>query len=224
MIVKPRGEGSSLGVHKADNISELVKGIHAALELDDMVLVERFIQGMEINVGLLDGRPLGLIQIVPKKGLYDYDGAEVHPGDDRVLHAGAPFLDALPRRPELGGARSARPRSHRRLPCRPARGPAARTEYVLEANTLPGMTETSLLPKIAASAGVHSGSLCEAILEGAKLHSPVRRAPARADNRRQATGTRGGWRLTDRCPTQMALSLMTSGTFGVDGVRLAKVG
>ena len=53
-------------------------------------------------------------------------------------------------------------------------------EYVLEVNTLPGMTKTSLLPKIAASAGVDYGTLCEAILNGAALHSHIRRAPVAA--------------------------------------------
>jgi D-alanine-D-alanine ligase len=177
VIVKPRGEGSSLGVKKADNISELVRSIEAALELDEVVLVERFVAGIEVNVGILDGRPLGAIEIVPKNGLYDYE-AKYTPGMTEY------FMPA-----RLGGARyrgvlNLADRAARALGCT---GPCrvdllvtpGENEYVLEVNTLPGMTETSLLPKIAKSAGYDFGALCDAILEGARLHTPVRRAPSR---------------------------------------------
>ena len=71
-IVKPRGEGSSVGLTKAHDMSELRAGIELALEHDHSALVERFIQAREIHVGLLDGRVLGAIEVVPKSGLYDY--------------------------------------------------------------------------------------------------------------------------------------------------------
>ena len=64
-------------------------------------------------------------------------------------------------------------------------------EYVLEVNTLPGMTETSLLPKIAADAGYDFGQLCEAILSTARLHQPVRRAPAARESEQRAPQRRG---------------------------------
>ena len=63
VIVKPRGEGSSLGVSKASSFSELAMAIEHALSYDEMVIIERFVAGMEINVGILDGRVLGAIEI-----------------------------------------------------------------------------------------------------------------------------------------------------------------
>jgi len=177
VIVKPRGEGSSLGVKKADNIAELVRAIRAALDLDDVVLVERFVAGIEVNVGILDGRALGAIEVVPKKGIYDYE-AKYTPGMTDY------FMPARLSSTRTRGVLNLAVRAASALGCT---GPCrvdllvtkGENEYVLEVNTLPGMTETSLLPKIAAEAGYDFPSLCEAILEGARLHSSYRRAPVR---------------------------------------------
>ncbi len=183
VVVKPRGEGSSLGVRKADNMVELVRGIRAALELDEIAIVERFIAGMEINVGILHGRPLGAIEIVPKNGLYDYE-AKYTAGMTEY------FMPARLSPTRYRGVMNLADRAARALGCT---GPCrvdllvtkGENEYVLEVNTLPGMTETSLLPKIAAAAGYDFGALCESILDGARLHASGR-APLVA--RRQASG------------------------------------
>ena len=177
VVVKPRGEGSSLGVKKADNLNELVRAIHAALELDDTVLVERFVAGIEVNVGILEGRPLGAIEIVPKSGLYDY-AAKYTPGMTEY------FMPARLPPVRYRGVLNLAERAARALGCT---GPCrvdllvtrGENEYVLEVNTLPGMTETSLLPKIAAAAGYDFGALCETILSGARLYAPSRRKPVR---------------------------------------------
>src|ERR1700677_3644679 len=79
VVVKPRGEGSSLGVSKASSLAELASALEVAFELDDTVIVERFVAGMEINVGVLDGKVLGAIEIAPKNGMYDYE-AKYTPG------------------------------------------------------------------------------------------------------------------------------------------------
>ncbi len=78
-IVKPRGEGSSVGIAKAADLGELARGIESALAYDDCALVERFVRGMEVTVGLLDGRVLGALEIAPKSGLYD-DASKYTPG------------------------------------------------------------------------------------------------------------------------------------------------
>ncbi len=172
VIVKPRGEGSSLAVTKAHNLTELVTALQAVFAIDDWALVERFITGAEVNVGILDGRVLGAIEICPKKGIYDYE-AKYTPGASayhmparlpaaryqNVLNLAARAADAL----EASGAV--------RVDLLVTPG---ENEYVLEVNTLPGMTETSLLPKIARAAGYDFGDLCEAILAGARLHAPQR--------------------------------------------------
>lgn len=178
VIVKPRAEGSSVGVAKANDVRELGEAIRAALEHDESVLVERFIAAKEIHVGLLAGRVLGAIEIVPKSGLYDYD-AKYTPGmTDYICPPRIPQVRAR-------GVMNLAERAVRALgvtgACRvDLLVTEGENEYVLEVNTLPGMTPTSLLPKIAAAAGIDYGALCEQILADAKLHAGlprVQRAP-----------------------------------------------
>ncbi|HQP35175.1 MAG TPA: D-alanine--D-alanine ligase [Polyangiaceae bacterium] len=176
-IVKPRGEGSSLGVAKVNGYGELVEAVRKALQLDDVVLVERYVAAREVQVGVLDGRVLGAIEVAPKKGIYDYE-AKYTPGMTEY------FMPArLPPTRYLGVLNLAE-RAVRALGCSGAcRVDLLVTEdaneYVLEVNTLPGMTPTSLLPKIAHAAGYDFTSLCESILSSARLHACTRKRPAR---------------------------------------------
>ena len=176
VIVTPRGEGSSVGVARADDLASLETAIRGALVHDDLALIERFVRGMEVHVGVLDGRTLGAIEVVPKSGVYDY-ASKYTPGATEYICP-----------PRLGSTRA---RGVMNLAERAARAlgctggcrvdllvTEGENEYVLEVNTLPGMTKTSLLPKIADSAGIDYGSLCEAILKGAGLHSHIPRVTA----------------------------------------------
>ncbi|MBK8255833.1 MAG: D-alanine--D-alanine ligase [Polyangiaceae bacterium] len=173
VMVKPRGEGSSLGVSKANDVHELSRAVALAFEFDDVVIVERFVVGTEVDVAILDGRVLGAIEIAPKKGFYDYE-AKYTPGmTDYFMPARLP-----PAR--LIGVQNLALRAARALGTTGAVRvdllvTAGENEYVLEVNTLPGMTQTSLLPKIASAAGYDFGALCEAILDGARTHQPSRR-------------------------------------------------
>jgi D-alanine-D-alanine ligase len=171
-IVKPNGEGSSVGLTKAHDLAELARGIEAALEHDSSVLVERFVKAMEVTVGLLDGRVLGAIEVAPKSGLYDYS-AKYTSGDTEYISP--PRLAPTRAR----GVMNLAERAARALGCTGACRvdllvTEGENEYVLEVNTLPGMTPTSLLPKIAAGVGMDYASLCEAILDGARLYSGLR--------------------------------------------------
>ncbi len=169
VIVKPRGEGSSVGVSKAHDIAELRAAIENALVHDSDAIVERYIHAMEVHVGLLDGRVLGAIEVVPKSGLYDFHSKYTAGATEYIC---PPRLGSTRAR----GVMNLAERAARALGC----GGACRVdllvtegenEYVLEVNTLPGMTPTSLLPKIAASAGIDYGALCEQILQGARLRA-----------------------------------------------------
>ncbi|WP_044248333.1 D-alanine--D-alanine ligase [Chondromyces apiculatus] len=177
VIVKPRGEGSSLGLTKVASFEELVPALEKAFEFDDAAIVERFVSGMEVNVGILDGKVLGAIEIAPKNGIYDYE-AKYTPGMTEY------FMPARLSPARYRGVLNLAERAARALGCSGAARvdllvTSGENEYVLEVNTLPGMTQTSLLPKIAASAGLDFGTLCESILESARLHQPTRRrAPA----------------------------------------------
>jgi D-alanine-D-alanine ligase len=189
-IVKPRREGSSVGLAKAANMAELAQAIDRALAFDGHALVERFVKATEVHVGILDGRVLGAIEVVPKSGLFDYRAKYTAGMTEFIL---PPRLAAT----RLRGVMNLAERASRALGCTGACRvdllvTEGENEYVLEVNTLPGMTPTSLLPKIAASAGIDYPSLCEAILQSAHLHaglpgdeeravSSQRRAPQRSE-------------------------------------------
>jgi D-alanine-D-alanine ligase len=169
VIVKPRGEGSSVGLALARDIDELRAGLEVALDHDRFALVERFVKATEVHVGILDGRVLGAIEVAPKKGLYDYEAKYTPGATDYIL---PPRI--APTR--VRGVMNLAERAVRALgvtgACRvDLLVTEGENEYVLEVNTLPGMTPTSLLPKIAEHAGLDYASLCEAILDGATLHA-----------------------------------------------------
>jgi D-alanine-D-alanine ligase len=169
VIVKPRGEGSSVGVGRANDGRELVNAVRAAALHDPCVLVERYVRAMEVHVGVLHGRVLGAIEVVPKAGIYDYASKYTVGATEYVT---PPRLGATRARGVLNLAE----RAVRALGCTGACRvdllvTEGENEYVLEVNTLPGMTPTSLLPKIAHGAGIDYGALCESILDGARLHA-----------------------------------------------------
>ncbi len=176
VMVKPRSEGSSLGLHRANNLHELVAAVDEAFEYDRVVLVERFITGREVTVGLLDGRVLGCCEIAPKSGVYDYASKYTPGATDYFVPARLPatrmrgVLNLAERAAASLGATGAV-----RVDLLVTDG---ENEYVLEVNTLPGMTETSLLPRIAAGAGYDFARLCEAIVDTAMLHNRPARASA----------------------------------------------
>lgn len=168
-IVKPRREGSSVGVVKADNFADLRVAVEVALQYDDSVLVERFIRAREVAVGLLDGRVLGAIEIAPRGEVYDF-AAKYTPGMTEY------FLPARFEPTRIRGLLNLAERAARALDVRGAARvdllvTEGANEYVLEVNTLPGMTPTSLLPKIAQAAGYDFATLCDAMLQSARLDS-----------------------------------------------------
>jgi D-alanine-D-alanine ligase len=180
VIAKPRREGSSIGVSKATSLPELGAALERAFAHDDSALVERFISAREVHVGLLGGRVLGAVEVVPKSGIYDYASKYTPGATEYFCPARLPatryrgVLNLAERAAEALGTTSAV-----RVDLLVTEG---QNEYVLEVNTLPGMTPTSLLPKIAASVGFDFPALCTAIVDGARLHSGVA-APARTVER-----------------------------------------
>jgi D-alanine-D-alanine ligase len=166
LVVKPAREGSTIGVSIVGNTKELRAGLESALAHDDLVLVEDFIQGLEVTVGVLEGEPLPIIQVVPKGGFYDFQ-AKYTAGQTEYL-VPAPLEGALYERLQQVAVAA-----FRALGC----AGAARVDfmvrerefYCLEVNTIPGMTETSLLPKAARQNGISFGELVQRILEGAAL-------------------------------------------------------
>jgi D-alanine-D-alanine ligase len=166
LVVKPVREGSTIGVSIVATPDALPVALDEAFHHDRQVLVEDFIEGMEVTVGVLDGEPLPVIQIAPKGGFYDYRAKYTAGQTEYILPA--PLEAALYER-----LRQAAVEAYRAVGC----AGAARIDFMvrereffcLEVNTIPGMTETSLLPTAAAQAGISFGELTLRMLEGAAL-------------------------------------------------------
>lgn len=166
LVVKPAREGSTIGISIVRSRDELAAGVAAALKHDDLILVEDFIEGAEVTVGVLAGEALPIIQVVPKGGFYDYH-AKYTVGQTEYLLP-APLPEDLSKRLSLAAVAA-----YRALGC----DGAARVDFMvrdqeffcLEVNTIPGMTETSLLPKAAGHAGISFSELVLTILAGAGL-------------------------------------------------------
>jgi len=160
-VVKPANEGSAIGVTIAHSPSELPRAIDTAFERDDSVLVEKFIGGIEVTVGIIGNRELlalPTLEVVPEHEFYDYESKYV-PGMSR--HIVPARIDESLR----GECQKLSIETHRVLGCRDmSRTDMIVTEdgrvYVLEVNTIPGMTSTSLLPEAARAAGIEFPELC----------------------------------------------------------------
>ena len=163
-VVKPVDSGSSIGVAIARTREEL----RAALEANrsyGRAIVEQYIKGTEIDVGVLDGVALPSIQIVPKQGFYDYKnkyqaGAAIETCPSPVAPEVEEKLRAIALRAHNTLGLKSYSRSDLKLD---EKGDI----YFLEINTLPGMTPTSLMPQEAAAAGIDFNELCRRVIAGA---------------------------------------------------------
>lgn len=162
-VVKPCSGGSSVGIAKAENAVEYKAAVEDAFKYESEIVVEQFVSGREFSVGVLGGKALPPIEIAPKSGMYDYAakyqaGATVEtcPADidektDKNLRTAA-----------VAAYNALHLESYARMDFLLDKNGA---EYCLEANTLPGMTPTSLLPQEAAVEGMEYADLCEKIIE-----------------------------------------------------------
>ena len=166
VIVKPNREGSTIGIAIVRQEKEYEPALQQAFQFDETVLVEEFIVGREVTVAVVNGRSLPVLEIVPKSGFYDYTSKYTKGMTEYIVPAKIPdeVRDRLQSSSEkifslLGLAGFARMDFII----------SSQGEYFLEVNTIPGMTETSLVPKAAAAAGLSFENLCEEILKGASL-------------------------------------------------------
>nr|HEX4315783.1 D-alanine--D-alanine ligase [Kofleriaceae bacterium] len=164
-VVKPSSEGSSVGVTIVDDAAQLADAVALARRYHGPVIVEDYIAGTEVFVGILDGRVLGSVEVRPATRFYDYE-AKYKRTDTKYLLPPELPADVVAR------AEAAALAAYLALGCSGHARPDLRIStagdvFVLEVNTLPGMTKTSLLPKIARAAGLDYGALCEAILASA---------------------------------------------------------
>lgn len=165
VVVKPHLEGSSIGLSVVKDRSSLRAAIEEAFKYGDRVMLEEYIDGRELTVGILNDEALPVIEIVPKDKVYDYN-AKYKDSATKYL-VPAPIPEDLSER-----ARALGVMAHKALGCKSFSrvdmmlAPSGDI-FVLEVNTIPGMTERSLLPKAAQATGLRFSSLCVKILEGA---------------------------------------------------------
>jgi len=162
VIVKPAREGSTIGVTIVREPKSLDSAINVAFGYGDKILIEQYIQGREITVGVLGDEPLPVIEIVSRTEFYDYR-AKYEPGmSQHIVPAKLP-------REQYESAQFLALSAHRALGCKGATRVDMVMDgggkiYLLEVNTIPGMTETSLLPEAAAVAGIDFKQLVVKIL------------------------------------------------------------
>lgn len=162
-VIKPCSGGSSVGIAKAENREEYDEAVADAFSYEDEIVVEQFVSGREFSVGVLGDEVLPPIEIIPTTGFYDYKAkyqagltiekcpAEITEAEDNTLRDAA-----------MRAFKTLRLGSYARIDfILDENGDA----YCLEANTLPGMTPTSLLPQEAAAIGIDYPTLCEKIVE-----------------------------------------------------------
>jgi len=169
VVVKPACEGSSVGVSIVHADAELPAAVALAAQHHGATLVEQFIPGQEVDIGVLDGEVLGTVEIRPAKEFYDYEAK--YQRNDTLYLVPAPLTaaaDAEVRRIARASFALFGCRGHARVDTRVR--PDGQV-FLLEINTLPGMTGTSLLPKLAKHAGMSYGELCDRVLDGARLES-----------------------------------------------------
>jgi D-alanine-D-alanine ligase len=176
LVVKPVSEGSSFGISIVDSVGGLAPAVERASSFGAGLLLEEYLPGPELTVGILEDRPLPVIQVVPKRRFYDYT-AKYTPGMTEYL-VPAPIPEET-----AAAARDLALKAHEALGCRSfsrvdlilaeGRGPV-----LLELNSIPGMTESSLLPKAAAAAGFSFAELCRQMLNSAWAKREPAAAPS----------------------------------------------
>jgi D-alanine-D-alanine ligase len=162
VVVKPNSQGSSVGLTIVASHQDLPAAADKAFGLDDYILVEEYIAGREITAAMLEGEDLPLLEVRPKSGLYDYFHKYQHGATEYVVPA--PLDEGV-----TDAVSASALRAFRSLGCRVYGRVDLRLgedgrHYILEVNTLPGMTSTSLVPKAAKHLGIGYTELVDRIM------------------------------------------------------------
>lgn len=171
VVVKPNNQGSTIGLTILRKSGDLTEAVNLAAEYSHQILIEEFIPGREITVGILEDQALPVIEIVPEHGIYDYE-CKYTPGKSKY---------ACPAELTKKQTREVQEMSVRAFKVLGCEG-YARVDfrlgkdgkfYCLEVNTLPGMTKTSLVPKAAKAAGIEFPELVDKIVKLASQKKKV---------------------------------------------------
>lgn len=187
VIVKPSKQGSSVALTVVRERAALWPAVDLAARYDDEVMVEAFVAGQELTVGILGDRGLPAIEILPSHEVYDYECKYTAGMTEERVAALAPAVAAELQRQARLAFETLGLRGYARVDFRLD---ASGVPYCLEVNTLPGMTELSLLPQGAAAAGLDFGALCEEIVRLA-VAAPAAGAASTVDAAGTAAAARG---------------------------------
>jgi len=162
LIIKPNNGGSTIGIYYVENINEFNSCVSKAFSFSEKLMIEQYIKAREISIPILDGQALPIIEIRPSGFLYDYNSKYKTNGSKYIVPAQIP--DKLVRSISNDGLLL-----YKKLKCRHY----VRIDfllqddkyYLLEVNTLPGLTSTSLLPKSSASIGITYKKLIKKIID-----------------------------------------------------------
>ncbi len=163
LVVKPAGQGSALGIKVVRKAEELPQALIFSLSYDERVFVEKYIKGKEISVSILGEEVLSAVEIVPKKEFFDYEAMYTMGMTDY-------YIPARLSQDELEKVMEVSLQCHHSLNCEPLSRvdliyeEESKTPYILEINTSPGMTDTSLLPLAAEASGLSFNDLVEEII------------------------------------------------------------
>ncbi len=165
-VVKPNREGSSIGMSVVKDIKDLSKAINEAFLYDDDIIIEKFIDGEDITVGILDDKPLPVVHIKPKYGDYDFSAKYTEGMSEYVV-------PAVLEKDIINAAGNLGLMAHNLLGCRcfsraDMRFGKDNKIRILEVNTIPGLTSTSLLPKAAKAVGIDFAHMCLKMVKGAR--------------------------------------------------------
>lgn len=163
VVVKPCSGGSSIGVYIVDTEEDYKNAIEKSFTYEDEVVIEPYIKGREFACGIIDGKALPVIEIIPKTGFFDYANKYQAGATEEVCPADIPdeIAEKMQRATELAFKSLKLDIYSRADFLLDENGDI----YCLEVNTLPGMTATSLLPQEAKAAGIEYGDLCELIIK-----------------------------------------------------------
>lgn len=161
-VVKPNDQGSTVGLTLVKKEDEVQSAIRSALQLSDIVLIEKYIAGREMTVAILEDTALPVLEIIPKSGFYDYKSKYTSGMSDYIVPADIP-KDVFKNLQEqaLMAFKSLRCKVYARVDFRLSED---NIPYCLEVNTLPGMTPTSLVPKMANAVGISFNELINRII------------------------------------------------------------
>ena len=168
VIVKPINEGSSLGVELCKNKKKLINSIKKLVKKYGRAMVEQYIPGQEIQVAIINGKPLGAIELIPKRQFYDYKAK--YTKSAKTKHIMPARISKLKYSEVLNIAK----KTHAAFKCRGVTRADFKfykgNFYLLEINTQPGMTSLSLVPEIANYKGINFEQLVEKILLDASIN------------------------------------------------------